>query len=702
MRYYLDEFKYDGSRIYVKGWAGPEHLDDTLIVRLFDEEGKEIPVDVRYSARPDVVRIMYKTEGNKNLGFSFYYDGPLMDRAELEFRAEETAIDHIRIPLRMNEAKQEYKRQRNFPHRVKRFLKTRNKSEFRLNEKYLFLNDQDKKYAVFYERTLPDKKTLKTHEETTFGFSPLISVLVPVYKPDMRFLEEMITSVREQSYRYWELILAVGDPENAELQEYLKAAAKKDARIRPVFLEENGGISENTNAALHEAKGAYIALLDQDDLLHPDALFEMIKALNEDPDADLLYSDEDKLNIDTGLHFDPYFKPDFSPALLLSGNYICHLLVLSTSLALSVGGFRKICDGAQDHDLVLRASEQAKKIVHVPEVLYTWRVHAGSTAAGVGKKNYALEAGKRAVEEALSRRGFQAEAVPIDTLPGRFEPRIRLKEEPLVSVLIPNKDHIDLLAGCVESLLHVNLYKNIEILVVENNSADPETFHYYEKLEAEVPCVRVLRYEGAFNYAAINNFAAGEARGEVLLLLNNDTEVISPDFLSGMLSYLQQEKTGVVGARLLYGDGTLQHAGILALTEGAAHHMYLGSAPSEQGYMGCIEEARNVSAVTGACLLIRKDLYLDLGGMDERFAVAYNDVDLCLRVLDRGLYVVYDAFAKLYHYESRSRGYEDSSEKRERQEKEAELLTEAHADRVGKDPYYHPALAVHNGWYALP
>ena len=701
MRYYLDEFKYDGSRIYVKGWAGPEHLDDTLVVRLLDEDGQQVPVSVQLMARPDVVRIMYKQEGNKNLGFAFYYEGPLLSRAVLELSAKETEIDCIHVPLRMKEAEQEYRRQRSLPHRIKRFLKTKNKAEFRLNEKYLFLNDQDKKYAVFYERTLPDKNTLKEHAERTFEKEPLFSVLVPVFRPDMKFLEEMIASLKAQTYSRFELVLADASPEDGALKACLENAAKKDSRIRPLFLQENGGISENTNAALEAAKGDYIALLDQDDLLHPDALYQMAEALNREPAADFLYSDEDKLNMDTGLHFDPYFKPDFSPALLLSGNYICHLLVLKKELAVKAGGFRKAYDGAQDHDLVLRASELAEKIVHVPKILYTWRVHSGSTAKGIGEKNYAEEAGKHAVEDALRRRGFEAEARPIPTLPAHFEPVILLREEPLISVLIPNKDKKEMLERCIRSLKETNSYNNIEILVIENNSEEAETFSYYEELEKD-PQIRVLRYQGSFNYAAINNCGAQEARGDVLLLLNNDTEVIAPDSLKSMLSYLQMEKTGIVGAKLLYGDGALQHAGVLALTEGAAHHLYLGSAPSEQGYMGRLEQSANVSAVTGACLMIRKELYLSLGGMDERFRVAYNDIDLCLNVLDRGQYVVFDAFAKLYHYESQSRGYEDTKEKRERQEEEARLLYEKHPERVGKDPYYHPALGVANGWYALP
>ena len=701
MRYYLDEFKYDGSRIYVKGWGGPEHLSDTLTVRLLDEEDRALPVDVRYSARPDVVRIMYKQEGNKNLGFAFYYDGPLIGRAILELSAKETAIDCIRIPLRMKEAEQEYRRQRNLPHRIKRFLKTKNKAEFRLNEKYLFLNDQDKKYAVFYERTLPDKKTLKAHAEQTFPVMPLFSVLVPVFRPDRKYLEEMIASVQAQSYGRLELILADASPEDAELKTYLENMAKKDARIRPIFLTENGGISENTNAALNAAKGDFIALLDQDDLLHPDALFKMAEAINKAPEADFLYSDEDKLNMDTGLHFDPYFKPDFSPALLLSGNYICHLLAVKRTLAEEAGGFRKAFDGAQDHDFVLRASERAKKVVHVPEILYTWRVHTGSTAAGVGEKNYAEEAGGRAVKEALQRRGFDAEVCPIPTLPAHFEPKIRLKTEPLVSVLIPNKDKAEMLKRCITSLREVNTYRKLEILVIENGSEEEETFRYYRELEKE-PDVRVLSWDKGFNYAAINNFGAEEAKGEVLLLLNNDTEVKKPDSIRSMLSYLALDKSGAVGAKLLYGDGTLQHAGVLALTEGAAHHVYLGSAAAEQGYMGRLEQSANVSAVTGACLMIRRDLYRELGGMDERFSVAYNDIDLCLRILDAGRFVIFDAFAELYHYESQSRGYEDTEEKKERQKKEAALLYEKHPEKVEKDPYYHPALVVRNGWYALP
>lgn len=555
--------------------------------------------------------------------------------------------------------------------------------------------DEYRRWIAKWEPTAADLKRQRGHR---FGRSPKVSVVVPVYNPPAAFLEAMIASVVGQTYGNWELCLADGASTAPHVRPLLEKAAVADPRVKVAYLTANEGIVGNSNAAAALATGDYLALLDHDDELAPFALHEVVAAINEQPEADFLYSDEDKID-GHGDRVEPNFKPDWSPETLRSRNYVCHLTVLRRSLFAAVGGFRPGFDGSQDYDLVLRASEQAKRIVHVPHVLYHWRMHAQSTAANKGSKNYAFEAGKRAVSEHLGRLGVDA-AVHDGHVLGTYQVVYHLRTQPLVSVIVPNKDQVELLSRCVDSLAKGS-YANFELLVVENGSRLPETHAYYREL-AKQPHARVLEWTKPFNYAAVNNFAAAEARGDLLLFLNNDTEAINPDWLEAMVKQAVQPGVGAVGAKLLYADDTVQHAGIVVGMGGVAGHSHLFYPRDAAGYMQRLRLTQNVAAVTGACLLMPRKVFEQVGGFDEGFVLAFNDVDLCLSVLKAGHRVVWTPDAELYHLESKTRGYEDTAEKQARFKREYDLFhLKWSAFLKAGDPYYSPHFRLDRPDFAL-
>lgn len=564
------------------------------------------------------------------------------------------------------------------------------------DERYLSECTPPDEYRRWIGKHEPDAAALMKQRAHRFSRSPKISVVVPVYNPPAGFLDAMIASVREQTYGNWELCLA-----DASTQPHVRPVLEKaatDRRIKVEFLTENRGIVGNSNAAAALATGDYLALLDHDDTLAPFALHEVVAAINESPDADFLYSDEDK--IDThGDRVEPNFKPDWSPETLRSRNYVCHLTTLKKSLFDAVGGFRPGFDGSQDYDLVLRASERAKRIVHIPRVLYHWRMHAQSTAFVKGSKNYAFEAGKKAVAEHLTRLGIDA-SVHDGAVQGLYQVVYHLRTQPLVSVIIPNKDQVGLLSRCVESLAKSS-YANYEIVVVENGSQLPETHAYYREL-AKQPHARVVEWTKPFNYAAVNNFAAAEAKGDLLLFLNNDTEAINPDWLEAMVTQAVQPGVGAVGAKLYYADDTIQHAGIVVGMGGVAGHSHLFYPRQAAGYMQRLRITQNVAAVTGACLLMPRAVFAEVGGFDEGFVLAFNDVDLCLAVLKAGHRVVWTPDAELYHLESKTRGYEDTAEKQARFRREYDLfhLKWSSFLKAG-DPYYSPHFRLDRPDFAL-
>lgn len=569
--------------------------------------------------------------------------------------------------------------------------------------------------------SFPDEERARMERETVFPRMVKISILVPLWNNQREFQIEMLDSVMNQTYRNWELCLADGsDGEHAYIGELCREYAQRaDGRIVYKKLEKNLGISGNTNACLELATGEYIGLFDQDDILHPSVLYEYVKAINEQG-ADYLYCDETTFksgSIDRMLTM--HFKPDYAPDNLRANNYICHFSVFARKLLDGKELFRTQFDGSQDHDMILRLTDNAEKIVHVPKLLYYWRSHAGSTASGIDAKPYAIAAAKGAVAEHLRKHGYDHFQITstraFETI---FRIRYEIKGTPKVSIVIANKDHAEDLRRCVNSIREKSTYDNYEIIIVENNSETQEIFDYYEELletdfqkavkSGETVCrkgnITVVMFRGGFNYSAINNLGVQYASGDYILLLNNDTEIITVNWIEELLMYAQREDVGAVGAKLYYGDRTIQHAGVV-IGLGAhrtAGHTHYKQSRQNLGYMGRLCYAQNVSAVTGACLMVKRSLYEAVGGLEERFAVSLNDVDLCLKLRERGLLNVFTPFAELFHYESISRGSDASGEQAERYNRESEEFREKwKAVLEAGDPYYNPNFSLDRSDFSL-
>ncbi len=541
-----------------------------------------------------------------------------------------------------------------------------------------------------------------TRSVSALPSKPLISVLMPVYETPRELLDEAIRSVLAQVYGDWELCIANDGSKSRHIRPQLDRWAARDRRIRVVHRAGNGQISRATNDAFALATGQWIAMLDHDDVLAPNALAEIALAIAARPDAALIYSDEDKID-GSGRRFDPHFKPDHSPELLRSMNYFNHLTVCRADLVRAVGGWRPGFEGAQDYDLVLRIVEQVapERIVHVPKVLYHWRATTGSTALAGSEKDYACRNGLRALEGHLSRTTPDARAIRIPGLPFyRVRHAIR-QPAPLVTLIIPTRDRVDLLRVAVGSILEKTTYQPFEIIVVDNNSEQAETFAYFDEI-ASHPNLRIVRYPHPFNYSAINNEAVRHARGEIIGLVNNDVEVITPDWLDEMVSWAQLDRVGCVGAKLYFPDETIQHAGVILGLGGVAGHSHKYLPRGENGYFSRARVLQNLSAVTGACLLVRRTVYDEVGGLDEvSFEVAFNDVDFCLRVRAAGYDNVWTPFAELYHHESPSRGPEDTPEKRARFDRENAQMKQRWAAQLAADPFYSPNLTMDSEDFGL-
>lgn len=550
-------------------------------------------------------------------------------------------------------------------------------------------------YEAWFARHKVDKRTLRRQKHSAFAQKPLISIVIPLYCTPLPYLKELLESVRRQSYENWQLCLADGSPDD-KAKEFIEKHYGREKRIVYRKLEENGGISVNTNEAVALAAGEYLMLCDHDDTLEPDTLYEIVKAIN-DTGADVLYTDEDKVSMDGRHYFDPNFKPDFNLFRLRENNYICHIFVVKKSLTDETGLLRSEFDGAQDFDFILRCCEKAQKIMHIPKVLYHWRCHMDSTAADPSSKAYAYEAGRKAVREHYQRLGIDAK-VEMTERPGWYRSHVKVQGNPLISVIIPNKDHTDDLELCLFSMTRKSTYRNYEILIVENNSEKEETFEYYRKLPDRYPKARVLTWEKEFNYSAINNFAAKEAKGEYLLFLNNDVEILTPDWMEEMLQNCQQENVAAVGAKLYYPDDTIQHAGVVLGLGGIAGHIMCRASKEDPGYFGRMISVQEISAVTAACMMVKKSDFDAVGGLDETFQVAFNDIDLCMKFRAAGKKIIFTPYAELYHYESKSRGLEDTPEKQFRFDKEVKRFQEKWAQQLEMgDPYYSPNLSVTEG-----
>ncbi len=558
--------------------------------------------------------------------------------------------------------------------------------------------EREVEYQEWYEKNKPSEEELARQRKKKWKEPVTISVLVPAYRTPEAFLRQMIESVLNQTYPYLELCIADGSGENISVEKVVKEYQAKDQRVRYQRLEKNEGIAGNTNAAIRMATGDYLALFDHDDLLAPNALFEVASTIEKDK-ADVVYTDEDKVTSDLKEHFQPHFKPDFNPDLLCSNNYICHLFVVKRSLALKLGGQDPAYDGAQDYDFIFRCTEEAEKIVHIAKILYHWRVHQASTADNPTSKMYAFDAGKRAIEAHLQRIGAKAEVSHTKDL-GFYRVKYQVQGNPKVSIVIPNKDEKETLKKCLESIWQKTTYSNYEIILVENNSTTREIRDYYQELDGKNG-VRVVYWDKEFNYSAINNFGISYAKGEYILCLNNDITVISPEWMEELLANCQRPEVGIVGARLYYPDNTIQHAGIVLGMGGCAGSLFVGLARSRGGYLHKAALQQDLSAVTAACFMVKKEAFEKVGGFEEKLAVAFNDVDFCLKVRHAGYLVVYDPYAELYHHESKTRGYENTEAKKRRFQEEIEYMRCHWMPDILRDPYYNENLSLKASDYSL-
>lgn len=607
---------------------------------------------------------------------------------------------------------------------------------------------EDYEYSEWWKATKTTDEELARQRETAgdFAVQPKFSIVIPVYKTPERFLRRMLESIRQQTYGNFEVCLV--DATEYQGLKWMREDGKKPKDVLAEFaaadprfiwkpLNRNLGISENTNAAIRMAGGDYIVLADHDDELTPDALYECTRAVNEHPGLKVIYSDEDKIDFESAYLFEPHFKTDYNPDLLRSVNYICHLFVAERNLMDEIAETnqegekvyeRSAYDGAQDYDLILRCCERADaisqeeikahglsaedqqrlrdgvftstNIYHVRKVLYHWRSHQLSTASNPEAKLYAFDAGKKAIYDHCKRVGLPIRTVEDGITYGIYH-TIYDNKNPLISVIIPNKDHTGDLDKAIRSLLK-GTYQNLEFIVVENNSTKPETWDYYDKIQKELPCVKVVKWAEGFNFSAINNFGVKYAKGDYYLFLNNDIEMIAPDSISEMIGYVQREDVGICGARLLYPDGTIQHAGVVMGFGGMAGHCFIGIHNDENTYMHRAKCIQDYSAVTAACMLVRKDVFTEVHGFTEEYAVAFNDIDFCMKVRAANKKVVYNPYAEFYHYESKSRGAEDTPEKIKRFNAETERLARNWTRIIKEgDPYYHPALTLRKSNFVL-
>lgn len=689
MEYCFDSIFVKNGKIFATGWAVSSVTENEIEITVTDEKKEPVDAIVTWAARPDVGLAKYGDPKAGHVGIFL----------EIPFRGQHLATVHFKEKNAQGNVISEQSLPLNLALIAARKFLKESKAQYVSTKKSLIwlkkklTGNEYADYDTWLRIMRVSRQELFEQRKTKFSYAPKFSVVVPLYHTPAKFLKDLVRSMMYQSYANWELCLVNASPEDVHLTSLLENWAMRDKRIRVIRLEKNLGIAQNTNAGIAASTGEFIAFLDHDDFLEPDALFCYADALNKDKTIDVFYSDEDKTDEYAAHYFYPHFKSDFNIDLLHANNYMCHFLAVRKSLVDTVGGLNEKFDGAQDYDFVLRLTENTKKIYHCPRILYHWRCSNQSTAANQGNKMYAIHAGKAALNAHYKRIGWNARAQE-GAVDGWYQTKFTLKEEPLVSILIPNKDHTDDLDVCLNSFFERADYQNYEFIIIENNSVLPETFAYYEKIEKEHDNVKVVYWEAGFNYSAINNFGFKFAKGDYIMLLNNDVELITPDIFQSMLGFCMRPEVGIVGAKLLYNDHTVQHAGVLVGAGGLADHVFKGIHEDDPGYMGRAISSQDVSAVTAACLLVKRSVYEEVGGLEDEFQVAFNDVDFCLKVRKAGYLIVYDADVKLFHYESKSRGMEDTTERFIRFGNEMMLLN-SKWDILSTfvDPYYNPNLS---------
>ena len=704
IEYHIDEEQITQESILtVRGWVVNQLEPDEIFVQGTD--GKVLECTITRQRRPDVEEAKGISEEEKrNLGFS------------ITVNLENTNDQNICICFRGKDVQKIYtvnvkkiKRENTGLYQQMKLLSLKNRQK---NQEYIKKNgigrfiryvrnsqlkDGDQDYEDWLKDHVAFRKELKRQRNAVFSYSPLISIVMVVTDTDEQRLKSVIDAYTEQTYGNWQLCLADAC-EGEETGEFLRKKYKKEPRLSYKKVTENNGISGNLNASLKLAMGEYVLFAGQEIIPEPDALFQMVKAITEKK-ADMIYTDEDEISADGKHYSEPEFKPDFNLFRLRENNYIGQFWAIRKEILEQAGKFDPEYDGAQDYDMLLRCSEQAENIVHIPKILCHSMKAENLITEEQEKKNW--EAGRKALEEHYRRAEVSATAELADKK-GWYRSHLTISGEPMISVIIPSKDHINDLELCISSIEEKTTWKNYEIIIVENNSVEKETFVYYETLKNRYPNVRILTWKKEFNYSAINNFGVRHAKGDYLLFLNNDVKVINPDWLSEMLGVCQRPEVGAVGAKLIYPDNTIQHAGCVIGMGGIAGHMFVNMPAERTGYLHKASLLQDMSCVTAACMMMKKTVFLEAGGFTEELAVAFNDVDLCLKVRSHGHLIVYDPYVKLYHYESKSRGAEDSEEKVRRFQSEIEYIR-SHWMEILKngDPYYNKNLSLSKWNYSL-
>lgn len=692
----------DTSDVSIRGWGVNTQSLEVFIV---DESGKRVEAKTEYVVRKDIetqfpeLSEIPESERSNKQGFlsTFNRNSKKVKVHIIRDGKESIEIVDLDKALAFDPTNRWHRAMRYYNNNgLKSFINHGLKKLFEMT-----MGGNDNRYEKWMELYDVKEDELEFQRNQVFENGVKFSIIVPLFNTPLNFLDQLVKSVEAQTYPNWQLCFADGSSNN-KVAEHIKSHlddGSYQGRITYRHLEENKGISENTNEALKLAVGEYVVLADHDDVLAPNALYELMVQIDK-YGAEVIYSDEDKIDINGKDRFEPYFKSGFNLDLLCSNNYVCHLFCVKKEIADKVGGFDSEYDGAQDHDFILKCVSEVDNVFHIPKILYHWRSHKNSTAENPESKLYAFKNGKKAVKKYFDTKGIEVE-MEDGIQYGQYHARHIVKGSPLVSIIIPNKDHTRDLDMCLKSIMK-NTYDNYEVIVVENNSTEPETEEYYKNITNVCPKAKVLRWLGEFNFSSINNFGVKEAKGEYLLFLNNDIEAINNDWLDRMLGFCQRDDVGIVGAQLLYPDGIIQHAGVVIGFGEIAGHAFVGLHPDECKAFGRAMLTQDYSAVTAACLLTKKEIFDKVGGFDEEFKVAFNDIDYCLRVRELGKKVVYNSFAALTHYESKSRGAEDTPEKKQRFADEIRMFQERWADilRDG-DPYYNVNLALDRADFAI-